>query len=75
MAQTLEKQNGILERYVSSAGDDDDDGNDGGDNEEEDDHNDEKSETQLPVDKDDNHMIIQIMIAVTVIILLETIMR
>lgn len=56
MAQTLEKQNGIIERYIS-AGDDnsDDDDNDNDDNEEEDDHNDEKSETQQPVDTDDNH--------------------
>lgn len=55
MAQTLEQQNAKLGRYVSSARDDDDAGNDDDDNEEEDDHNDEKSEAQLPVDKDDNH--------------------
>ncbi len=52
MAQTLEKLNGIIERYVSSAGDDDGDDDD---NEEVDDHNDDKSETQQPVDKGDNH--------------------
>lgn len=52
--QTLEQQNRKLERHVSSACVDDDASNDD-DNEEEDDHNDVKSETQLPVDKDDTH--------------------
>lgn len=45
----LEKLNGKIESYVSSAGDNNDDGDD------EEDHSDDKSETWQPVDKDARH--------------------